>query len=160
METENKININTLEEYFSNIVKIKNHKDFYAGEFARYTISERQADYFCFSNRQELGINLDVCIDNFPSQRMFFQSNFPITSPTQLKQFLASIGFNLELKEEPPQKLCNFTLRKIAKDIQDRILVLDKRKETPLSVARYAEAQLVSLHINTLILKNLNDQDS
>ena len=57
--------------------------------------------------------------------------------------------------EDKPQKLCDFTLKQLLKDFEERLEHLKKRKDTPITNGRICEAQLGVLHIQQLILDNL-----
>lgn len=57
--------------------------------------------------------------------------------------------------EKHTLNLCNNTVKHILKDCEERLKVLEDRKQTPITLGRINEMQLLIVHLQQIILDNI-----
>lgn len=78
-----------------------------------------------------------------------------MTESTPISQFMGVETMADLPNTSKQQKLCDFTLKRLVNDFQERLEELKLRKDTPITGGRYNEMQLCIIHLQQLILDNL-----
>ena len=83
-----------LDEYFKDMVRVESRVSYFVLNDAK-TGSTLATISYSFHDNQT---TWDICIDNFPRQKKYYKSNFPIKSIEEFKHEMNRIGLDLRLK--------------------------------------------------------------